>query len=205
MWTLEEFESAVRRHDARLAELGQAIWVGSEPTFTDRAAQTPEWLNQALGGDKEQRAQRLLGGLCRRYPGSLALRSVGRQYPGEERPRWNLGCYRRRDATPIWDGPPDPILAAAGAATAAADLDIWAAALAAALRARGWAVTPLPASDAEERRLLLRFDAAPPPDPADPRLARASVHARRIAAEGLRDELAEGGAHLFILDRQSVV
>jgi len=32
-----------------------SIWVGSEPTFTDRLAQTPEWLHQALGGDKECR------------------------------------------------------------------------------------------------------------------------------------------------------
>ena len=97
MSTTEEFEAAVRRHDAGVAALGQTIWVGSEPTFTDRGAQTPEWLSTALGGDKEHRARALLGGLCRRFPGGLVLRSVGRQYPGEARPRWNLGLYRRRD------------------------------------------------------------------------------------------------------------
>jgi len=43
------FESAVHRHDAQVAELGLPIWVGSEPTFTDREAQTPAWLHDALG------------------------------------------------------------------------------------------------------------------------------------------------------------
>ena len=59
----------------------------------------------------------LLGGLCRRFPGGLVLRSVGRQYPGEARPRWNLGLYRRRDGAALWHGPPDPILAAPGSET----------------------------------------------------------------------------------------
>ena len=30
------FEAAVKRHDAQVAALGLPIWVGSEPTFTDR-------------------------------------------------------------------------------------------------------------------------------------------------------------------------
>ena len=41
METDDAFESAVHRHDAQVAELGLPIWVGSEPTFTDREAQTP--------------------------------------------------------------------------------------------------------------------------------------------------------------------
>ena len=43
METDDAFESAVHRHDAQVAELGLPIWVGSEPTFTDREAQTPAW------------------------------------------------------------------------------------------------------------------------------------------------------------------
>ena len=186
MWTSEEFEAAVRGHDARIASLGLTIWVGSEPTFTDRTAQSPEWLHQALGGDKEQRAKALLGGLCCRFPGGLVLRSVGRQYPGEERPRWNLGLYRRRDGAPIWHGPPDPVLAASAAAVPC-DLDAWAAALAAELEARGLPVAPVAMEDALERRLLMRAAAAvPAPDATDPRLARPSVHARTTAPGGLR-------------------
>ena len=39
------FEQAVQRHDAQVAALGLPLWVGSEPTFTDRLAQTPAWLS----------------------------------------------------------------------------------------------------------------------------------------------------------------
>jgi uncharacterized protein (DUF2126 family) len=199
MWTSEAFEAAVRRHDARIAALGLTIWVGSEPTFTDRSAQTPEWLSTALGGDKEQRAKALLSGLCRRFPGGLVLRSVGRQYPGETQPRWNLGLYRRRDGIAIWHGPPDPIQAVPGSETQA-ELEPWATALSAALAARGFLVSPVGETDPLERRLLMRANsAAGIPDAIDHRLARPSVHAQAIAASGLRDELAEAGVYLFVL------
>lgn len=195
----DEFEAAVRRHDARLAALGLTIWVGSEPTFTDRRAQSPEWLYTALGGDKEQRAQALLGGLSRRFPGGLVLRSVGRQYPGEALPRWNLGLYRRRDGVPLWQGPPDPILALP-AQQARPGLESWAMALSAAFQARGFAVAPVGVQDPFERRLLMRADAdAVVADPGDPRLARPSVHAQAIPSSGLRDGLAATGAYLFVL------
>jgi len=199
MWTSEEFDAAVRRHDAQIAAVGLTVWVGSEPTFTDRRVQSPEWLNAALGGEKEQRAKALLGGICRRFPGGLVLRSVGRQYPSEDLPRWSLGLYRRRDGVAIWDGPPDPILAVPGAAPLP-ELGTWAAALAAALRAHGFAVLPVAAEDALERRLLMCADAdVAAPDVTDRRLARPSVHARASPASGLRDELAESGIHLFVL------
>ena len=57
METDEVFEQAVQRHDAQAAALGLPLWVGSEPTFTDRLAQTPAWLHAALGDDKEPRAR----------------------------------------------------------------------------------------------------------------------------------------------------
>ncbi len=202
MWTSEEFDDAVRRHDAQIAALGLIIWAGSEPTFTDRSAQSPEWLNLALGGDKEQRANALLDGLCRRFPGGVVLHSVGRQYPGEERPRWNLGLYRRRDGKPIWHGPPDPAQAT-HEAEALPDLDAWTAAFAAELEARGFAVAPVTTEDALERRLLMHADAdAPGLDTDDPRLIRPSVHTHTTPASGLRDELAEAGAYLFVLRTQ---
>ena len=106
------FEAAVKRHDAQVAALGLPIWVGSEPTFTDRQAQTPAWLHAALGDDKELRARALLGTLSGLMPGGLVLRSTGRLYPGEKQPRWNLGLLRRRDGEPLWNGPPDPLVPA---------------------------------------------------------------------------------------------
>jgi len=199
MWTIEAFDAAVRRHDAGLAARGLTIWVGSEPTFTDRSAQSPHWLSRALGGDKEERARALLSGLCRRFPGGLVLRSVGRQYPGEDAPRWNLGLYRRRDGTTFWHGPPDPTLAPPGAVRPA-DLDRWAAALGAAFAGRGLAVAPVVMQDALERRLLMSARAELlAPDASDPRLTRPSVHAQAIPASGLVDELAQSGLHLFSL------
>ena len=204
MWTREAFDAAVRRHDEQIADLGLTIWVGSEPTFTDRLAQTREWVSQALGGDKEQRAEAVLGALCRRFPGSLVLRSVGRQYPGEERPRWNLGLYRRRDGLVLWQGPPDPVQLGPSAETERPpDLEAWAAALTAALEAQGFLVSPVPTEDAQERRLLMRADAdVPIPDATDACLAHPSVHDRATPPSGLCDELAEAGAYLFILSLQ---
>ena len=202
MLTSEEFEAAVRRHDGQIAAMGLTIWVGSEPTFTDRAEQSPEWLHKAMGGNKAARAEALLGEMCRCFTASLVLRSVGRQYPGEERPRWNLGLYRCRNGKPIWQGPPDPLLAAPATdgPSGASDLDGWSAALAAGLAGRGFVVTPLTAEKVLERRLLMRADAKTPcPDTGDPRLARPSVHAQATPASGLRDELAEAGAYLFVL------
>ncbi|MGL6108667.1 MAG: transglutaminase family protein, partial [Rubrivivax sp.] len=179
--------------------MGQTVWVGSEPTFTDRSAQTPEWLSTALGGSKEQRAKALLGGLCQRFPGGLVLRSVGRQYPGEARPRWNLGLYRRRDGVDLWHGPPDPILTVPRP-EAQPELEPWATELSAALTVRGFLVSQVSATDPLERRLLMRADIATQiPDASDQRLARPSVHAQAIPVSGLRDELAEAGVSLFVL------
>ncbi len=139
METDDAFESAVHCHDAKVAELGLPIWVGSEPTFTDREAQTPAWLHSALGDDKELRARALLGTLGRRMPGALVLRSIGRLYPGEKLPRWNLGLLRRRDGEPLWNGPPDPLLADEPVPAGPPDIAAFASALAKAFASQQWA------------------------------------------------------------------
>ncbi|NTV88125.1 MAG: transglutaminase-like family protein, partial [Burkholderiaceae bacterium] len=143
------FEWAVRRHDERVAELGTPIWVGSEPTFTDREAQTPAWLRSALGDDKERRAQALLRTLSGLMPGGLVLRSVGRLYPGEKLPRWNLGLLRRREGPPLWAGPPDPLLATTLAATSPLEVSEFANALSDVIRSAPWGCECMEATDAE--------------------------------------------------------
>ena len=101
---------ALIAHDEDLDRCGQCIWVGAEPTYTDRMSEQPEWLFDALGDDKRNRAHRILTRLAHRGIGAAILRSVGRQYDGEPLPRWSLGLYARRDGKPAWNGPSDPLL-----------------------------------------------------------------------------------------------
>jgi uncharacterized protein (DUF2126 family) len=153
METDDSFESAVQHHDGLVAELGLPIWVGSEPTFTDREAQTPAWLHAALGDDKELRARALLRTLSRLMPGALVLRSTGRLYPGERLPRWNLGLLRRRDGEPLWNGPPDPLLATEPVTAGPPDIAAFASALSEAFASLPWStecVAGAPERDADE-------------------------------------------------------
>src|SRR5687768_15681054 len=100
------FERAILAHDRTIAGLGLEIWVGNEPTFTDRRLHTPEWTTAALGDDKLERAGRLIAELVASAPpGCAILRSIGRRYAGEAACRWSLGLYQRRDGAAVWDGP----------------------------------------------------------------------------------------------------
>lgn len=151
MDTADAFARAVDAHDEAIARSGMSLWVGSEPTFTDRQAHTPEWLSSALGGDKEARAQALAQALVRRLPGAMIVRSTGRLYPGEAAPRWCIGLYRRHDGEAFWSGPPDPLLTSETERCSARPED-WAGALAAALTTLGWptemAAEPVPEAEA---------------------------------------------------------
>jgi uncharacterized protein (DUF2126 family) len=104
---VSEIEKALEVLDAIISRAKEKIWLGAEPTFTDRFSTAIEWKTGALGGDKEARARLFARLLAAMYPGSIVLRTLGRQYPGEVLPRWSIGIYRRRDEQPIWDGPPD--------------------------------------------------------------------------------------------------
>jgi|GEM_PF-3046041 len=80
-------DDALRLLDDRIAASGLDVWVGSEPTFTSRFSTDPERTFEALGGDKEERAGRMLVALAAMRPAAMVLRPVGRQYPGEPLPR----------------------------------------------------------------------------------------------------------------------
>jgi uncharacterized protein (DUF2126 family) len=87
---------AARAQDAALAAAGLAIWIGAEPTFTDRSSQEPWWLGQAEGGDKAARAEALLRALAPRMGEVTGVGPVpGRQYPGESAPRFAFGAALR--------------------------------------------------------------------------------------------------------------
>jgi uncharacterized protein (DUF2126 family) len=90
---MKDLLAECRAQDDALRAAGLEIWLGAEPTFTDRASQDPHWLWKAEGGDKEARAATLLRSLSSRLAASARLfRTVGRRYPGEKEPRFCLGA-----------------------------------------------------------------------------------------------------------------
>jgi uncharacterized protein (DUF2126 family) len=101
---------AARAHDAALRARGVTVWLGAEPTFTDRSSAAPWWLGDAEGGDKEDRAVALLRAFVdRRAPGARVARAAGRQYPGEERPRFRHGAsWERAGGEALLTVTPDP-------------------------------------------------------------------------------------------------
>jgi uncharacterized protein (DUF2126 family) len=193
-----DFDNAVADHDAKLKALGVEIWIGGEPTFTDRSSFDPAWNFAALGADKEERARRMLALRAAHYPGCLILRTLGRQYPGEEKPRWSYGLFRGRDGQPVWQGPRDPLSlnapatpADAGAAMRARD------ALAGLLRRRGCPVHAFAGNDGSSRLLYwVDVSRAAPTD--DARLQRASLHGAKIPESGAVDDLAASGFYLLV-------
>jgi uncharacterized protein (DUF2126 family) len=196
----ETFEQAIATHDELVRRHGMAIWVGGEPTFTNRHSLTPEWLADALGSDKEARARGMLAELAQSQ-GGIILRTLGRQYPGEKRPRWNLGLYRWRDGRSCWSGPPDPVLLGkSGHGCRAHTLEAFWIELERRLQARGWAAACFQV-EGGQLRIACRCDGQPPvSNPGrEPRLNRLSIHSQAIPLTGLCDELAETGCFLVLI------
>ena len=95
-----EVDRSLTRNQIRLT-------MGGEPTFiaaTDLDA--PEWNTDALGPTKQGYAERLMRRLMARWSSGSALQlSMGKQYPGEQLPRWALQCHWRTDGEPAWRDP----------------------------------------------------------------------------------------------------
>jgi len=201
--TLPAFEQAIRSHDKLVQRHNLAIWVGAEPTFTDRRSEAPEWLTSALSPAKERHARRMLTEYLNQAPGGVVLRTLGRQYPGEDRPRWNLGLYQRRDGSPVWSGPPDPLLAAEPLLLPQGALEEFWERLAQRLGARGWTALLFTVESYPSLRIVFRCDRLPLlANPVrEPRLARPSLYGQSISPRGPRDELAEEGTFLLGIGR----
>ncbi len=90
-------DRALSRGDVRLT-------MGGEPTFVSATdLDAPEWNTEATGPTKRKYADRLLRQLAARWTSGAALQYVmGKQYPGEQLPRWAFHCLWRADGEPVW-------------------------------------------------------------------------------------------------------
>jgi len=194
----DSFLDAIAQHDAAV---GNTIWVGSEPTFTLRNSESSEWLSEPLGGEKYRYALRMVAELQQRHPGSMVLRTVGRQYAAEDIPRWCIGLLERRDGKPLWRGPVDP-LSHGGDVTASSDaelpLDGFWHALRSAGEQRGWHAVGFRCEQPLSHRLLFGRDPQALEQAGfDPLTRRPSIHLEKAPLDGLKDPLAEKGLLLF--------
>jgi uncharacterized protein (DUF2126 family)/transglutaminase-like putative cysteine protease len=93
----QKVDRDLANHDVRLT-------MGGEPTFVsadDRDG--AEWNTSALGPTKRLLAADLLWRMRKHYgDGGFVHFGQGKWYPGEQLPRWALGCYWRRDGQPSW-------------------------------------------------------------------------------------------------------
>lgn len=181
-----------------------AIWIGSEPTFTDAGSFDAEWNGAALGPTKEARARALVSRMAARRPWCVVLRSVGRQYGAEERPRWSYGLWGRRDGRAVWSGPVDPLVSGAALASEAAARGACERARdAIAERFAGESAAVACFETEVDLRIAVRLDGAMP-EPGDPRLVAPSPHDVKTPEQGLVDPLAREGTWLFRLSVETV-
>ena len=194
------FDAAIRAHDEAVAASGIDVWIGAEPTFTNRQSESPEWLSEALGETKQVFAFRIIKELRDSYPGSIILRTLGRQYAGESHPRWSLGLYLRRDGRTLADGLPVDPLSEACTCEMPDMIAFWQS-LTMQLNRNGRATTVFQCDVEMGLRILFAAHSTTiTADPAtDPRLLRAPVQSQAIPPEGLEDDLAAEGLYLVAI------
>ncbi len=90
--------------DQKLEQQDVRLTTGGEPTFVSiDDMESAQWNTDALGADKLKLAKDLLLRMRKTFaPGSLLHYGQGKWYPGEEIPRWALGCFWRTDGQPFW-------------------------------------------------------------------------------------------------------
>jgi uncharacterized protein (DUF2126 family) len=194
------FDAAIRALDEAVAASGIDVWIGAEPTFTNRQSESPEWLSEALGETKQDFACRIIKELRDSYSGSIILRTLGRQYAGESHPRWSLGLYLRRDGRTLADCLPVDPLSEACTCEMQDMIAFWQS-LAMQLNSNGRAATSFKCDVQMGLRILfVAHTKTISADPAvDPRLLRAPVQSQAIPPEGIEDDLAAEGLYLVTI------
>jgi len=98
-------ESLGHAIDADLKKGDVRLTMGGEPTFVSiDDPDGPEWNFTALSPKKRVLSGELIKRLRKKFaPGSLLHYGQGKWYPGEQLPRYALGCYWRKDRVPIWN------------------------------------------------------------------------------------------------------
>ncbi|MGK2913765.1 MAG: DUF2126 domain-containing protein [Porticoccaceae bacterium] len=93
--------------DATLKRADVRLTMGGEPTFVSATdMESAQWTTDALGADKLRMAKDLLLRLRDCFaPGAALHYGQGKWYPGEELPRWALGCFWRADGAQLWQRP----------------------------------------------------------------------------------------------------
>jgi len=99
-----KIESLGHAIDADLKKGDVRLTMGGEPTFVSiDDPDGPEWNFTAVSPKKRQLSGELIKRLRLKFaPGSLLHYGQGKWYPGEQLPRYALGCYWRKDGVPIW-------------------------------------------------------------------------------------------------------
>jgi uncharacterized protein (DUF2126 family)/transglutaminase-like putative cysteine protease len=93
--------------DRKLVHGDVRLTMGGEPTFVAADDMDgAEWNTDALGPTKRIYAGRLLRRLVERWsPGAALQHVMGKNYPGEQLPRWALFSHWRADHEPVWLDP----------------------------------------------------------------------------------------------------
>ncbi len=93
-------DESLRVNDVRLT-------MGGEPTFVSvDDMDSAQWNTAADGPHKRERAGVLIRKLQDRFgKGGIRHYGMGKWYPGEALPRWQMACYWRTDGIPVWQNP----------------------------------------------------------------------------------------------------